>query len=507
MTLTYDHSPGRVLMLEDGQPFFDTDAYPVMLSDTTELTGLTISFPDLDKGIGYGFARGLSGSDMYRSCISTITMGPQEWGPSNMKPAADAPGHVLAETVIATVPGACDGLLVQFNLTRTSAPSQINGNTIPTLFETGAWVMAPGGSLPTEFLAPVSRQIDVVLQTDADGAPVFNLDGTRNVVLQRRQSVTRKYYGFYRTDTMNSGWTAHGTPGRYGHIVYPIQQKGPTFTVGTGTDYAYGESNACVTTDPTNYGSVYQGDIRITPLFLNEPPENSGATTKTGFFAGHEVMYDAARKTAWTVPAIPAGAEHATRYAYVMVTASDSATRSTSIAGITVNGVTATPLVSSFGNDNVIWWALFYAHVPTGEELNIQVNLSGNSVSALYVCAHVAYNLSNPTSPSLTNSNFMSTNSSPNINITTTAGAICLFSASFRTNFTSGTGSNDPRFRGADLQEDYISIVSGAALSGWAATHIAPSTSLGIKALTDTSSSGSSNAALSQFRWFGIVLT
>lgn len=511
MTLTYEHAPGRIQMKEDGTAFFDTDYYPVMLGPSTvEITGQTVTFPDLLKGIGYGFARGLIGSTMNRSCHSLITLGAQEWGPENMRPEADDPSRVLSETVLTTVPAACDGLIVQVNLARTSAPSQVNGITIPVLPKEGEWVTAPGGSLPLEYLFPVSRQMDIVLQTDADGDPVFNVDGTRNVVLQRRQSVNRKFYTFYRSDTLNSGWTAHGTGvGQYGHLVHSIEAKGPSGTPGDGTDYAYGGSNQCSLTDPTDYSSEYSADIRITPMFMNEAPENSGSNSKSAFFVGHQTIQNPSGQTVWDFDPIYAGAEHPTRYAYVLISTSVSTVMTTSIGGVTINGVPATALVPSFDNDDVIDWALFYANVPTGEELNIQATMAGSGPQGIYCSAHIAYNLSSPTVPfNLVNSNLASTPSSPDISITTTPGAFCLFMAANRIfgPFPTFGGFINPGFRGPEQIEDPVFQSPGAPLTGWAATHLATGTSLGVKAQVDEDSAGSSNFALGQYRWFAVVL-
>ena len=152
---------------------FDTTAFPVFLypeSDEISVTE-TVTFPDLAKGDAYSYSQGLIGGTLHGGCASYVTLAPQEWGP--IARGQIAPHHELADTVIGTIPSAADFLLVYAKVSRTSDPSQINGQTIEVVPQEDAWVWCPGGSLLLEFLPPLARSIDVVL------------DGT-NVVLRRR---------------------------------------------------------------------------------------------------------------------------------------------------------------------------------------------------------------------------------------------------------------------------------------------------------------------------------
>jgi len=514
MTLKYSHTPGRIFAAKDGVVFFDTDFYPIQVDPTPiVLTGQTVTFPDLMKGIGYGFARGLRGSDMYRACYSIVTLGRQEWGPASSVSPPDV-GRTLAETVLGTVPGSCDALYVQVKLTRTGNPSTINSNTIPTLFKEGEWVAAPGGSLPTEYLYPLSRQIDICLQVDANGAPVFNPDGTRNVVLQRRQSVVYKVYDFYRSDgdVMNTGWTGQGAAGRAGHLVYPIQQKGPNFTAGDGTDYAYGQGGQCSLVDPTNYSSVYTGDIKITPLYLDEPPDNSGAGDVAGYFAGHDVRSTTGVAAA-TFTDFAAGSPHPTRVVYAFVAGAIISSTNRTISQVKIGGVIAAPVLGPYDENNPnLDCGFYYASVPLGTSVDVEVTYAGGNVDRHYCSVWVTYNLTSPGTPFASlNSNLRSSNSSPNIAVTTTPGAVCLFGAAqLLDGIFPTTGGLQPGFIGPDevtkLKTAHRGSPNTGFITGWAATHLATGTSLGVKAERDILTSGSTNVGLTQFRWMFLAL-
>lgn len=386
MTTHFSMTTDSVVMTKDGEIVFDTDAYPVQFFPTgeqIELTGQTITFPDLVKGDAYNWAVGtLGGSDVYVGCASYITLAPQEWGP--IVSGELAPTNELAETVIGTVPEGTDILLVFAKLNRTTTPSQINGNTIPVLPQSGEYVYCPGGSLPVEYLAPLSRSIEVVL------------DGT-NVVLRRRQSVTRKLYTFWRTDNSStqSGWTYGGSAGKYGHPVYHLQSLGPSFDPsGTGLRRGAG----CSLTDTSNYSSVYSADFIIVPGKSNITPE--GGELDAGVqmaFVGED--FAESSSDPWVFP-IETIAARADRRIIVMVGFLHTLDAFKDISSVTIGGVTATAVAkrvltrNNGGNSLTTRGAAIYiANVPnTDGEQDVSVNWTSSPKFAYYA-AFVAYGL------------------------------------------------------------------------------------------------------------------
>lgn len=271
MVVKYQHSAGRLLIEKDSVPIFDTDAFPVQFYPIAqEITvSKTITFPDFVKANSYGFARGAQGSNFVNSCQSYVTLPYQEWGPAAIAPPTD---YNLSDEVIGTVPGETDVLLVRVNLNRTTNPSAINGNAIPVTFDAGQWVQVDGGALIVEMLPPMTRMLSIVL------SETLNPNGTRNVLLRRVQSVSKKLYTYWRGDgnPQVSGWTYGGTRGRYGHIVSLIQAKGPTFGPDGWSGLARGNSGQCSLVDNTNYSSVYSGQISITPGKTNLDKQGTG---------------------------------------------------------------------------------------------------------------------------------------------------------------------------------------------------------------------------------------
>lgn len=524
MTVRFRNLPNRILMEKDAAAFFDTAAFPIQVAPAPiVITGQAFAFPDVVKGVAYNFARGNIGSTFNRGCQSVVTMGPQEWGPPNNSapptPGADyglaADYFVLDDIVLGTVPNTCDALYVQFNLTRTNAPSNVNGKAVPVLPDQGAWVNAPGGSLPLEFIFPMARQVDVILAVDEDGLPLLNGDGTRNVVLRRRQSVNYQTYGFYRNDNdiHEVGWTTHGTGvGKQGCPVALIQTQGPSPVpggAGGGADMMYDGDNHCSLSDPTDYASEYLADIKIWPIFTNEEPDNTAATSPFAFYVGAYTARNTSGQTSYTVT-VPIGGAHSTRRLYIFA-ASGFALSSRPITSVTVrqNGslidLPTTPIMTYTGSNGSAQYGscgFYYVDLPTGEmPAEVKVNHASN-VNGVYVAAWVAYNTSlGPTFAS----SYVSTNGEGNVNVPTAAGGTIMCGGAF---FYDGTafptaGGLLPGFTNVDEPDDYIAQ-SNPPIIGWAATHAATAATQGMKGFRDIDDGGSGNN-VSAVRWMCVT--
>jgi hypothetical protein len=420
-------TPGRTFGKKDGATFFDTDAWPVQFvpaSAEINLTDRTITWPDLAKTNAYAFARGLIGSSLYSGCTSYVCVPFQEWGPAAMLPP---PTNVLADEVIGTVPAGTDHLFVLVKLTRTTSPSQMAGKTLPVLFAEGLWVNCPGGGLPIEKYGPFARHLSIVL------APEPNVDGTINVILRRKQSISKRRYSFWRSDNSpeQSGWTWGGTNGIYGHIVAQIQSLGPTFDPSTSIRKRNG-SGPCSLTDPTNYTSVYTGDIRIIAGRDDIEPANE----RTGpllAFCGTEAT-DSANAT-HTFSGVSLGAPAAGRRIFVAVSAMKRLATGTGyfLTGVKVAGVPAAIVVErrttedATGNNDSVYIASIWAiNVPAGASADVEVTYSA-SFNKTRVAIFAAYDLVSGTPDGTISSGAANTT----VNLTTADDGIAIACSTF----------------------------------------------------------------------------
>jgi len=489
MTVKFETLPDRMRFLEDSVVVFDSDLAPLQLAPSGEeiIVSTTVTFPDLMKGDSYAYARGTIGADLYRSCMSFLTLGPQEWGPSVSNPDS---GRTLAESVLGTVPSGVDSLYVLAKVTRTTNPSQINGNTIPVLPSSGDWTVCAGGSLPLEFLWPLSRQIDVRLRTDASGDPVYNGDGSRDIVLERRQSVITTLYTYWRggNDPTNSGWTYGGTAGAYGHIVAQLDTKGPSFTPGTGADMQRGQSNACSLTDTTDYSSVYSLDLRIIPVATLNTPVNSVTDNKVILYLGMDT------DGATTSRVFDVLLEHPTRYIYAAVGATNNlGSGSTTITGVTIGGVTATPLVTANRSAPEVDGGIWVAAVPTGTSVTVVVSTSNSGYSSIAIALWAGYNLVAPTVPD-------ATISSQTVYGTTVGSSLVTVADGWAIGFAmdrdfSGLTNIVQGFQNMDFPE-------GISLAYWCANSKTDGTTKLVRAETNTASSTGTSTRATGLRWF-----
>lgn len=336
----------------DGVPVFDSEVYPVGFlpqSDWIEVTGQTLSFPDLLKGDVYGYARGTIGVSLQCSCASYIALKPQEWGPEEVNP--------LPATTLGTVPAGTDILLVYARVTRTSAPSQIKGQNVPVLPREGEWVFCPGGCLPLEYTAPLARMMEV------------RLEGT-TITLRRKQSVSNKNYSYFRTDNSpeNSGWT-YGGGIKNVHAVYHLESKGPVASFGNSLKRY--DSSRCSLTDITNYGSTYSVDIRVIPGRSGIDPEE--LRSNVGYLGTFNDTNSTQSHT-FTVPFGPAPATGHTRRVFVCV--KNAVTSAPGITSVSIGGAAATQHVSLRTSPQA---AIYSREVNAGDSGSVVVSTAPNN--------------------------------------------------------------------------------------------------------------------------------
>lgn len=357
MVTKFSMPPDRVLFESDGRAVFDSDAWPVQFyraEDQINLTGYSLTFPDFSlKGNAYAYSRGTIGGDLYGGCHSYATIGPED---------------TIDEEVIGTVPEGTDLLFVMVRLTRTSAPSQINGQDIPVLPEEGEFTFAPSGCVLIEQLPPMARMIQVAI------------DGT-NVVLRKKQSVKRTLYTYWRSgnDANNTGWTYGGDAGPYGHAVYSIESKGPTFDP-SGSNLKRGGAGGCSLTDPTDYSSEYTADFIILP-------GRSDIDADAGEFEGLPSIYPTGFFSATddgptiTLEDYELGPTGPARRILIVVTYARSLDSAVDLDGVTIAGVAATMVAEARYTDNPPGTAfttraatLWIADVPDGETGDIALD-------------------------------------------------------------------------------------------------------------------------------------
>lgn len=375
MVVKYQHTAGRILIEKDAVPIFDTDAFPLQFFPiANEITSpITVTFPDFVHANAYGFARGAVGPTQFgNGCQSFVTLPYQNWGPSTVSPPPD---YTLTPQVVGTVPGNTDLMLIRVNLTRTTNPSQINGNTIPVTFDAGQWVQVDGGAMIVEELPPMVRMIKFTL------SPTLNGDGTRNVLMERHQSVSKRRYNYWRLDGNPnvSGWTYAGTRGLYGHIVSSIDSKENLFLSEGSNAYARGQPDACSLVDPTNYSSVFTGNIRIIPGVSNIPKETTGNGKSLVFCDENEAESNGV--TSFTFNNLSLGAPRTGRRIVIGVVGySGGNETNVQITGVSVGGSACTLVrrernyVDTTGaNDQTAIAALYRINLPTGDVGNVTV--------------------------------------------------------------------------------------------------------------------------------------
>lgn len=382
MAVNFLKNSSRMYLEKDGVKHFDTDAHPVQFFPIADaiIKSISIDFPDLTKENAYAFARGSDGANFLNSCASFITMPYQEWGPAGMLPAPD---FDLPDVVVGTVPGATDLLNIRVKLSRTNTPSQINGNAITPQLAPNEWVDVPGGAFLVEMLPPLMRMARFML------SPTLNPDGTKNVILRRTQSVSRKRYTYWRSDGNPgiSGWTHNGAArGAFGHIVSQRDVRGPVFLSEGSTALARGQPAGCLLGDNTNYQSLYSGQVSIIPgVSLITPETAGGGTAGKAFMLVDERQQGSGPASTFNFSNLDLGYDAAHRQIFVMVIGYSSGnTGNNDISGVNVAGGAATQVQRARNytdvagaNDTTLVSAIYRRAVPTGGTGTVSVSFTG----------------------------------------------------------------------------------------------------------------------------------
>jgi len=244
-----------------GDLVWASDAAPAaLLPDSETITfPATINFPDFDKGNCAVFSLNSDGTDS--GAISWATILPGEWHYQKTG------SKELAQTLLGTVPSGINYLDVSINLSRTNAPDQVLGNTVPIVgIKPGKWSDLDGGCAVLERMPAFLRAIQVVRSGN-------------NIYLRRIQSVKDADEAAvttlgiaYKTGAQvwSSGalspWhnlATHGGDAR-GHVVYELDRKG----YGGNINKQRGGANEPSFTDPSDFSCTYEGTVRFRPGYI-----------------------------------------------------------------------------------------------------------------------------------------------------------------------------------------------------------------------------------------------
>ncbi len=393
MARSFSLTPERILGLKDGLPWYDSRDYPVQFFPTSDVIQISVdvNYPDFIHANSYGFAAGDTGGGVIRqSCSSYVTIPFQDWGPS------DQPGitNDLPDEVIGTMPGDADVALVRVKGVRTNAPDQVLGNTVPVAFEENVWTAADGGTVLMEMLFPVVRMMWIRF------SPTLNMDGTRNIILTRKQSIRKITYTHWRSGNspLSTGWTFGGTNGRYGHMVKHIESKGPTIAPGGVITYRRGDGSQCSLTDSSDYSSSYDMDIEITPGRSDIASDSSGGGSGLGATSFDYVdsnSIDSGGGSTHTYLDLNIGTPPEgdnTRHVLVSVMARTGSgiSGAKDLTGVTVEGVAASQVlyrrffIDNPGSNDSSWVVTYYIiSVPTGTTADIVLSFNAVFTNSL----------------------------------------------------------------------------------------------------------------------------
>lgn len=447
----WDWSPGRIFGKRSGVTFFDTDAFPLQYANENQdllLTSQVITFPDYHKGWGYCWQQWDGpGGNPTESAVSVVTIPNQEWGPSASLSYITS-GCDIPDVVVGTIPALADNSTKFFvRLTRTNAPSNINGNAIPTLFNEGEWVECPGGSLPLEWLFPVERMIQFYLAATDNG------DGTRNVMMRKLQSTVKQRQSFYRSgnNPNKTGWIYGGTYGStYGIPVNLIGTAGPSTDL-TGIGGRLKQTTGALgVADNTDYISAFTGDILIVPGRAQITPESGGGDPNGPYFIFTDEEGQGPGTTK-TFVGKDFSDPTSDRVVFANIIAFGSSSGAT-ISSVTIGGIAATLIArqsATYAGPSNYIAGIYAAVVPTGNSGNIVVTFSA-AVSGVNLTVYAGYNLGSMTPDAVIQS---STLHSP-VDLPNVAGGFA-----FACGTTNGTGWGNYLFynmQNEDLDMDGI---------------------------------------------------
>jgi hypothetical protein len=240
---------GNIYHTDGSRVVWSTPRKPALLlpASATTITGFQIQFPDLAKSNGYGFnfftdpISGITSS----SCVSFVTINPQEWD-SGLSHVCD-------------LPAGSNYFEVEVSLAHIVVPSTFLGAAIPDVIAGGVKHMPDGNAAIVEAIGPLIRMF------------AFERVGN-SVYLRRRQSVTN---GGQRVDwnspndnnsgggglALRAGWTYDGDPNAWAAHILDSNNVAGVPDKRRGTGY-------CSLVDTTNYASLWQGTVTVTPGYI-----------------------------------------------------------------------------------------------------------------------------------------------------------------------------------------------------------------------------------------------
>lgn len=228
---------------EGSRVVWSTTRRPALLMPDSRIVidPFTVQFPDFAKANAYGFAV----SNNRTTCMSILTIRPQEWD-SGLSELADLPAQ-------------CNYFETEITLSRIKTPSTFMKFAFPDCWASGRTHMCDGGAL-LESMGPIAR--------------IFTLERVGNkLYLRRKQSVKDDGPQFpwnsgNNNDTaaggMRNGWTYGG--GGNAPNAWPAAEI--DYKAGGNVQKRRGGSNQCSLNDPTDYESIWRGRLVITPGYI-----------------------------------------------------------------------------------------------------------------------------------------------------------------------------------------------------------------------------------------------
>jgi hypothetical protein len=243
----YNDGLGNIYHTEGSRIVWSTTRRPAILmpDEAITLTSFDVSFPDFAKSDCYGFAYNTDSFGFtFSSCLSMISINPQEWD--------------SGLSFVCNLPAAANYFETEINLSRIVTPSTFLGAGIPDAFGSGAAHMSDGNSAILEAIGPMVR--------------MFSFERSGNAIyLRRKQSITNAgpvvgWNSGNNNDTgsggMRNGWTYGGDPNAWPAYVIESKNSGDI-------QKRRGGANQCSLSDPTNYSSLWRGTIVVTPGYIN----------------------------------------------------------------------------------------------------------------------------------------------------------------------------------------------------------------------------------------------
>lgn len=234
---------GTITCTDGSRVVWSDTRRPVMLmpAQAVTLSNFDIAFPDFAKSNCYGFSyyndpQGF----LYSSCVSLISLNPQEWD--------------SGLSYVCELPAGTNYFETELTMTRIVTPSPYLEAPIPDVFGSGKRHMPDGNAAIVEAIGPLIR--------------MFAFERSGNAVyLRRKQSVTDagNRVGWNSgnnndgaTGGYRAGWTYGGDPKAW--PAYRIDSRNSG-----GIDKRRGSGNQCSLVDPTNYASTWRGTVTFTP--------------------------------------------------------------------------------------------------------------------------------------------------------------------------------------------------------------------------------------------------